>query len=272
MKVAIVNNCEGRHFGCVLVMDGYRRLLHERGHVLVGTVKNGRTRGDWHDVMARSDIRKLADADLVIVNAEGSLHDDKHPNMLRLARYFPCVLMNGVFQRNTKDLEYLKDFKAITMRESLSAAEVERVADVKCAVLPDVMLMAPALVPDLVFHMPYLPRTATDSSADKESGEVTPFMHPRQFLHVIRRHRGVACGRFHAALACAVHRVPFTAYPANTWKNEGLMKDMGLSKLYFDTVEEALRHMPRDYRPGASVYVKTARKRIVEFFDGLEDL
>jgi hypothetical protein len=272
MKVAIVNDCTiHHHFGCDLVMEAYRHLLAKNGHEVIHVVKNGGTHGQWPDVLRKPEIRPLGDADLVIVNAEGSMHDDHHPNMLRIAQHFPCVLMNGVFQRNTKALGCIEHFLAVAMRESLSAAEVERVSGVKCEIVPDVVLLAPTLV-EFTRLEPWMGNSATDSSADKHGEELTPFVPPPIFLMLLIRHTAVACGRFHAALCCARLGIPFSVYPANTWKNRGLMLDMGLQHLYCETKQDAMERIPEEFPDNARRYVERAIPKIESWFQKLGEL
>lgn len=265
MKVAVVNDCSrGGHFGCELVMEAFRHLLEKNRHKVVGTYpKSNKLKMDL----------TLAAPDLVIVNAEGSIHHNRNLQLLDIAKEFPSILMNGVWQANTEGLERLGLFKEILMRESFSASEV-RLAGFNCEVLPDVFLCAPTLVeappPKLE-----LARTITDSSLDKLGGHWLPFLKAPEALFTLGLHRGVACGRFHAALACAAMGIPFSVYPANTWKNSALMHDMRLRHLFFGNRTEAMAGIPTSpedrlaQRRLASRYVERARQKIEDWFGRL---
>src|SRR5690606_19116592 len=80
---------------------------------------------------------KLRAADLIVVNGEGSLHHNRHPEMLEVAGKYPSVLVNSVFEANDDVAHLLKNFLFISCRESLSA-EYIRSFGYDAVVNPDV--------------------------------------------------------------------------------------------------------------------------------------
>lgn len=271
MRVAILNDCSHLpHFGCKLVMEAFRSELERVGIELLYTHKSGVTQVPWNKFLGSEVFRQLARADLVIINGEGSIHDDAHPGLIRIARELPCVLMNGVYQNNTPMPE-MGDFLFRSMRESLSAAEVAEEGHT-CSVIPDVVLVAPTLLG--IGHHPAETDIChmTDSSdPDLEGIGLTPLRSPGEFIFELSWFRGWACGRFHAAIICAALGIPFSGYPANTHKIKGLMIDMGAEDFYFDTMGAALSGVPYDVPNSVRRWVVEGRLKIHRFFNTLED-
>jgi hypothetical protein len=267
MKAIIVNDCSRyEHFGCRMVMDGYRAQLERVGIELLDTVPNGALNRGISDKWAR----RFDKADLLIVNGEGSIHHDAHPNLIRLAARWPAVLMNGVYEANTPMPE-MGRFLLRAMREPFSAEQIRR-EGWNCGVVPDVLISAPIFKnpPDVFVEF----KTTfgwTDSSADGLPGNVPLVADPAEYMKSLAIFsQGVACGRFHAILLCARMRIPFAAYPANTWKNLSLMHDMGLQHLFCPDPLEALP--PEVFPEEATHYLKWADGMVDLFFENLEGL
>lgn len=255
MKTVIVNDTSDVHFGCALTMEVYREQLTRVGIELIGTVK---MQDDWTQLKHR---HMLDEADLVIVNGEGSVHHGRRQDLIEIALEYPSVLLNCVYQDNP-DNDAIFKFKLVTARESISQSE----------------LPFAELVPDLVFASRIWsfsrweenekPTTTTDS-ADGTRG----FAMPREyfdFIQLIQNRSGVCAGRFHAIVACAILGVPFSAYASNTHKNRGIMYDMAVDDLYKDKMEDAVKIIPKKPHPAVGFYARTAVKRITNLFDSLE--
>ena len=241
MKVALLNdNSHKNHFGCQLVGAAYRQLLAERDIERVGSADS---------------------ADLVIVNAEGSIHHAKFANLLVVGRYYPSVLLNASLQDTGDIKEDLDAFQIVTARESITAEEYGL-----------------ELVPDLIFFhkpsrpVPYKDVFITDSSRnDVRPGDVTERV-GGDFLGTFGRHKRAVCGRFHAICLAAMLDKPFSAFPANTHKNKGIMHDMGISHLYFENLADARESVPAELAESARVYVTEARRSIHKLFDRIAEL
>ncbi len=228
MRIVLINDTsDNGHFGCQLVGKAYRDLLDERGVEIIKT----QYRREPLD-------RKACDkADLVIVNGEGCIHHGKYEELLQIGSQYPSILMNCSIQTLSSDpCEVLRAFRHVTVRESYTANYLKRYAGFDAEIVPDV-----------IFHH-NLRRTrsvtnkelfTSDCSRGSYRGCTRKAKSP-DFLDTLSRYSRASVGRFHAACACAMMGVPFTAWQGNTWKVEGLLQDMDLSKNYYEESDQAI--------------------------------
>ena len=260
-KAVILNDTSkkrNRHVGCVAVMDAYHRLLASRGIKVIGTQAIGM---DWRSLENR---RMMDRADIVLVNGEGSIHDDKHTRLLNVGKHYPAILMNCVFQRMTKRcFDELSSFRLVAVRETFSANY-----------MADTHGVRPMVVPDLIFSMDGGERTASsgryigDSVVSHGTG-TEPQMDDPQFIEKFIRHKDACLGRFHAIALAAIFGVPFSAWRSNTWKNEAIMRDMGVPNLYAHDISDAIRLVPRVVSDSVREYVVRAKLSINDLFDSI---
>ena len=251
MKVAIYNDTGHRpHFGCKLVMDAYRELLAVRDIELIGNPDK---------------------ADLVLVNGEGCIHHDQSIDLLALAKTYPCILMNCVFQDiSPAHSHLLQNFKHITVRESMSAEYMESHG------------YTPEIVPDLIFShtLPQFrgKRKKSIFFSDREpdasisTGFYTQSPDEPQFIEKMSAYERACCGRFHAICVAAMLNMPFSAWSSNTWKNEAIMADMGIPDLYADSQRAALIRIPDECSDSVARYVTEAKIKINALFDRISEL
>ena len=234
-NVVLVNDTSlyAPHFGCQLVGQTIREQLARVSLKLTASFPR-----KFNLAMAKSYFDR---ADLVIINAEGTLHHGRHTNLLNLARSWPCALINGVFENNGLQ-PALVDFQYVAMRESLSAKEI-RSQNVACKVVPD-LLFASTMLRSVPKIQPDVELGITDNVLNHTAGFSPTGAFPFEVVHKIARCKTLCAGRFHAAVTAAVLGVPFSTWDSNTWKTRGMMRDMGLPQLHFDTQAEAIRRQP----------------------------
>lgn len=141
------------HHGCQLVVRQIRALAAEAGiHIAAASP----VRHDWSQ--DRSLLERIAEADVCIVNGEGTMHDDAPAALMlgRLARHcselgIPCVLINSVWQNNQQLTEFAGDFSQIYVRDPLSRAELDQ-AGVAAEVVPDLTLTFRPEIDDIPRH------------------------------------------------------------------------------------------------------------------------
>lgn len=129
------------HHGCQLVIRQIRALAAEAG---IHIAHASPVRHDWSkDAFL---IERIAQADLCIVNGEGTMHDDAPAAMMlgALARHcsklgIPCVLINSVWQNNRQLIEFASEFSQIYVRDPLSRAELA-LSGIAAEVVPDLTL------------------------------------------------------------------------------------------------------------------------------------
>lgn len=221
-KVVIVNDTSvAKHFGCEVVMDTLKGFANKPGHsILTGTVpvKKDATRNP----------ALLKPADVVIINAEGSLHHGRHPNLLNICDLHPNVhVVNGSYQElSPRQLRQLRKAKSVSARESKSCDYLIS-KGVNCDLVPDVFL----------YNQPFTRPEITERFGHFDS-VVNPapkslvVLSKKAYLESAGRHRRWITGRFHGICLAVMWDVPFFAYASNTWKNLGMMKDLRLEHRY----------------------------------------
>ena len=173
--------------------------------------------------------------------------------LLEVAKFYPSALINAVYQEVPSN-EWIKGFKYISTRESLSQARIaEHGATAE-------------VVPDLIFtHNIPRPKITEDlcvtDSAGKRGG-LNPL--DAQFIWKMGSAAKVCTGRFHGACLAMLWGMPFSAYPSNTHKTEGMLIDAGCSHLFKPSKQEALESIGEF---DASGYIRGARKAIGDMFD-----
>lgn len=259
-NVVLINDTSlyAPHFGCQLVGQTIREQFARTGLSLIAAFPR-----KLNMEVARPYLDR---ADLVIVNAEGTFHNGRHSELLNLALRWPCVLVNGVFQNNGRQ-PALSKFLYISMRESLSAWEVRK-QKVRCQVVPDLLFAS-----SMLRATPEVERDVEFGISDNVVNHMSGFQPQSELAHQviskIARCKKLCAGRFHAAVAAAVLRVPFSTWDSNTWKTEGLMLDMGVQHLHFKSQLESINNLPEVVDPRIEDYVDGAQERIRGMFDTL---
>lgn len=273
-KVALINDTSlySRHFGCHMVGQVLREQFMRVGLDLVLTLPK------VFDMEAVKPM--LSCVDLVVVNGEGSIHHGRNLHLIELAKHYPSVLVNCVYQENPT-IEALKKFLLITARESLSTDEI-RHSGADCKIVPD-LIFASSLVWSFHKPQPTAELGVTDSVV-KEYRRIGPFKkklkagieahrhNPCEILYKLCEYRRICAGRFHAAVLAIILDIPFSAWESNTWKIRGMLKDMGLSGLCYGTRTEALENVPNQSNPDIRVFAIEARKKIEATFDEISEI
>lgn len=264
MRVALVNDTNGPHAGCQLVTEAFRYQLGRVGVELLGTVPKVVKSVDRYPDFVRQ-------ADLVIVNGEGSIHHGARQELVELASRFPAILVNCVYQQNPPNAA-LGHFALITARESKSAAAFAE-HGVQAEVIPDVMLTAPTLI-SFPHARPVLDVGVTDNVLQPREGISALVGEGRaiDYIATLSNYRRLCIGRFHGILIAASLGIPFSAWASNTHKTEAVMSDMGVPHLFATTREDALRLVPGTLPPSIPDYIASGRAKVEGLFDRLESL
>jgi len=220
----------------------------------------------------------LKNVDLVVINGEGSIHHGRFQELINLASEYPCALINCVYQDNPPN-DNLKYFKYISVRESYSAQELQRVG-IMAEVIPDVLFASLFLRSFIPKSQPSKKSGITDN-AKKEVFKIGSFQFKYRpgfspktstvadYLDFLCSHKKMAIGRFHAAICCCVLGIPFSTWDSNTWKTEGLMEDMGVSRLHFKERHSAITNMPDSLPEEIKIFTKKSITTIENMFDAL---
>lgn len=127
-KAVVLNDTRiDRHHGCTTVIETIGTLASRAG---IDIIANSPAHSDWRADPAIT--AAIAEADLVIVNGEGTIHHDRPAGIKLLevgefARHngTRAALINSTWQANSTDsLKALDNFDIISVRESASQAEL----------------------------------------------------------------------------------------------------------------------------------------------------
>jgi len=251
MKVAFSNWKGGKkHFGCKLVGSAFKLLCAERDMEIVSLDK----------------------ADLVIVNAEGSIHDGANENQLDIAKEMPAVLINGSMTAlDTVTWEDLAAFQLVTVREHRTCYELDGQLDFQVRVVPDVIFKHLPEIRD----MRYLSRSGIfESCSSNKTGppHATANVKDPEYVKRLMQSKGACLGRFHGIAVASMADVPFSAFAANTHKNLGIMEDMGVPQHYHQRYESASRFVPGEVDERVQQYAERAHREVNGLFDRIAEL
>ena len=259
MKVTILNDTCGKHFGCELVMQTYRDQLERVGIEVVNTVP-----------MKTRNIVIPKEADLVIVNGEGSLHRGQHKQLIDIAAKYPAILLNSIWQDNPQ-YSALYKFKYISVRESFSYKQLPpNLTNVE--IVPDISFTSKFLnsfqKPASVFDM-----GATDNVTEKGKGDGFSALQPaNEFIPQLCQYNKLCIGRFHAVVAAAVLQIPFSVWQSNSHKMIGMLTDMGVPQLHFNNKVQAMANVPVEFDERIAEYVVGAQQKIDRMFENIHNL
>jgi len=265
MRVVLYNDTTliNKHFGPQFVVQSAREQMAKCGMELIGSLHR--------DALPDDNRALLAQADLVIVNGEGSLHHGRCRHLVDIANEYPAALINCVYQENEPN-EALSKFLVVTARETRSANHLKECGARDVKVVPDLMFGS-SLLHRWKRGAPTLDIGMTDNVVDRESGHPPFTPDAVDYLRWLSQYRRIVCGRYHAAVACCVLGIPFSCWPSNTWKIEGMLDDMRLPDLCFASKEDAVQNCPSQMNAASQQkignYVSTATAKIEQLFDQL---
>jgi Polysaccharide pyruvyl transferase len=141
LRAVVVNDTSvDHHHGCTAVMSALRRGLVEVG---ISTSAMVPRRANWRSPRFTGP---LSDANLIIVNGEGSVHSARdwvHRTLevvdFGRSRGIPTALINSVYQNNDcRTRELVSKFDLVAVREGRSAAEL-RSEGIYARTVPDLL-------------------------------------------------------------------------------------------------------------------------------------
>lgn len=261
-----------RHFGCEMVSSTFREQFARTGLNLIGNAPKE------IDPIRYAD--KMKAADLIILNAEGTLHHNRNQHLLEIAKNHPCVMVNAVFEENEKIAHLLKNFLYISCRESLSGSYVESLgfdSDVNPDVIFSSMFLRAYSKRKPIHHL-----GVTDSVKSNKT-RIGPFTRKPKtgfaaarnivdYLEEFTSYEHLCIGRFHGVVIASMLGIPFSSWDSNTWKTRGLMQDMGAGHLHFSDQQEALQHVPEFHPESVKEFAVQAVPRINRMFDKIAEI
>lgn len=260
MKIAVYNctyNPEISnliHFGCELVKETIAQQLTRVGHEFYFI--------PWQHCV-KNTYKISDDTNLVLVNGEGSWHNNKRDDMLRVAEKYPSIMFNTVYQNNSYNKKSLDNFIAIYARESMSVELIENDSG-KAKMMPDIILSNENITKfsknlnEKIGHI------------DHRSG-IKTLQKYDSFLSQIQKYSHIASGSFHGALVCSMLDIPFSLWPSNTHKMIALAKDMNIEEHHHLNKRCAINSIPHTLSDSVKKYVNDGKESIDHFFNSLEN-
>lgn len=273
--VALLNDTSlySSHFGCRLVCQAFREQFARCGLQLKVSLP-------LHFEVNEVD-SLLSKVDLVVVNGEGSVHHGRNLHLVELADRFPTVLVNCVFQENPV-LPALKSSLYVSARESLSAAALQA-QGVEADVTPDAIFASSLLRSYVKPGGTKKEIGFTDNVTDRKkrvgllrrkmrTGFTPECATIKEYLDTLCSYNRLCIGRFHAVCAATILEIPFATWDSNTWKAEGLMRDMGMSHLHFKDQQSARLNVPQTFDPRFKEFSDAALGRVMRMFDHIAEI
>ena len=279
-KVVIVNDTRyNYHHGCTQVMENLINLLINKNFNVVDTCSNGFS---WHK--NEQLVKNMKKSDLIVVNGEGTIHHNQEAGLqlLKISRFakernIKSVLINSTFEGNdSSSYTYLKDFDLISVRESLSQKELDKI-NIKSLLVPDLSFLSSSdilnidnksnigftdsvdleitktiykkilninnylFMPILTYHK-YKLIFHIRNFLFKISGREFKNSYEYRFFGVYNTYkykknisnlRLLVTARYHALCFALQLNIPFLAIESNTFKIQGLLKDIGIDNFRF---------------------------------------
>ncbi len=280
MRTILLNDTRSNgHVGCDLVIENTLAECSRVGLNVIATVPNSAS-DDASIVQRRVD-----DFDLLLVNGEGSMHDDR-PKALEMARAAEVakkqgkrvVLFNTVWQHNQKLNEFLSAFDQIYCRESYSQQAIQQVG-AAATVVPD-MTFATVVDPrgdrgeniavldsydrrttlrlawrSAIHGYHYMPMDVRHFHKVNKRKLSTMLLRLRsadhfctpadRFLERLAQRQAVLTPRFHGLCLLLLLERPFVSVASNTFKTEGMFSDIGIDVGLIAPLTDTMRYLNR---------------------------
>ena len=275
MRAFVINDTrrEVGHTGCHLVMANLFRACQDHNIAVIGSDFDIST--DFDADLFR---KKIAEADCLVINGEGTLHHNNGIGLIArsmIAKEMDkkVFLVNSVWQSNYVIKRHLDLFDGIYVRESLSQDELRHDGCMSARVVPDLSFYkcdienvhtqksrgAAVIDSVLLGNTVYLSKLALVKGYDMlfmGRWHNRRFIRDNPFLYLLLKIRKpsmnrftkgvqdiagrpfVISGRFHAVCMAMMTNVPCIAISSNTHKVEGLFTDAGIMSDYLITQSE----------------------------------
>ncbi len=290
-KAVVLNDTrrDGDHLGCQFVMENLLELCAKHRIKVNRTIKSKKKPNE------EKFLKLIHDADIVILNGEGSLHHDRGAGLFEQAALAadagkPVVLINSVWQSNpeTKGLLQLCKLTAFRETTSMNLAAADGAKEPIC--VPDLSLykkiegMRSTAGRDIIFTdsvvqdvSAKIKRLATEMDVPMLSmanGSDNPLT-----LDKIKSADVIVGGRFHALCLGLSAGKPMLCLESNTHKISALLSDLRVDlKSYLladhnDLTEAQVNQFARqdhsDFIARSSNYVQKGRKEINRMFKNI---
>lgn len=235
MKAILFNDTSAYHKGCKKVVEYIHKDIKSCGYELLASIPSKHTARGYNSLLIDKLIKE---ADLVIVNGEGTMHHDQESarhllNIIKQSYYKgkQVMLINSLWQSmgiTSSDIDCLKNIY-ICVREERSQKALSEYG----------------IHADVSLDLSYFDRVPEENK-EKHSLLVGGFFRKTQYrpegvpvlsifdsswedcVNSLRSTEWFITGRHHEMYASAKAECPFIAFSGNSWKNESLMETAGV--------------------------------------------
>lgn len=268
IKVALLNDTtrDIGHWGCNHVIQNINTLCHEHNCEIYLYDRNTDKDFDYKEFK-----EQINPADIVLLNGEGTLHDNAGSNWLKKAAIAKDLnkktfLVNSVWQNNTQTKNYLQIFDICTFREAFSYNEAIQDGCKNAIKIPDLTFYSWPTLKELPHH-PQKKIGIIDSTKKDITSELIKlsilyksdlffmylkhwkkyqrdirylFQRNKNFKHLekaeqLTDYETLISGRFHACCMSLMLGIPTISIESNTWKIKSMLQDAELEQLFHAT-------------------------------------
>ena len=283
-SIFLGNDTSSGHAGCRAVMAGLNRILRDAGRTVIGRHRCGET---------EYDLDSLQRADLVVVNGEGTFHDNTTDaqalaGLLRAAaqrkkRYW---LVNCTLQNLAPDFEDLvRGAERVITREARShayACSLNLSSELRidcCIEAPLHNVRTNGMRRGVAFGLVHSGSTFHEGMRSLELANLSrvalefPY-DGRDFADIVAELSALefyVTGQYHGVYAAVLAATPFLPIPGNTHKIEGLLEWAGVDIPFFDPSAklanqlEMARDRAAEYQKLRAFILSTASLRTADF-------
>jgi polysaccharide pyruvyl transferase WcaK-like protein len=233
-NILILNNTEKYHNGCKSVINYFRNYFSMENLVVSKNTKPN---------IKKISLEKI---DVVILNGEGTMHDDsenaiKFLEILKEAKIKGCktMLVNSVWQNNSVETTHLlKYVDYISVREIKSKTEILKYVDKEIDINLDLSYYKN--IDDLKYNNSHnivagnrfgLKSENRPKIQDiGEDGNIDIFTQGwDEIVSILKKSKLLVTGRHHEMYAACKANCPFIVLEGNTHKNSGLFETFGIN-------------------------------------------
>ena len=284
IKSAIVINDTTweNHIGCESVIQSIKKHCKKRDIEVVHSYQRS-------DVIHKAqEIKdKMTKVDMIFVNGEGSLHHSPQwfSDLLPiLPHHQSCFLINTIWDKMFfNDVNLLNKFQLISVRESNSYDEL-----LKTYSKPEKV----SIVPDLIFGLDTVNKRQTRNKTgfgDSVLYSLREYLSSldnyfpltyndrkiiaQEYINWLRSLNLYVTGRFHGVCLSIISETKFFAFPSNSHKIEGILKDLDCEELLIHSLKDIDKiNNEKNYIEIFKNYRKDAKKKINMFFDKVAEV
>jgi hypothetical protein len=232
MKILIFNDTKNYHHGCAKVMEYLHKNLTDNGHTILNSITGNR------DMLPNVEMQFM-EADMILVNGEGTMHHDAPAAqqllaILRNAKVLgkKTALINTVWQSMTINDE-IKDVlfnTYISVREVRSQYAMYETIGRKVDLHLDLSYFVDVPAQNFEHKDLVIGKFFMQQDYRPENIPVLDIfkMEWNDCVNTLRNTDWFVTGRHHELYAACKARCPSTVLSGNTWKNEGLFETAGV--------------------------------------------